>query len=451
MSATPRFWKALTPLTRRLTIFALLNGVALQLALMVVFLTPWQLTIFGELRDFVTAEQGEDSWGPMNRALEYVLDDPDQPVYDEIFFEQQRKFQYPPMTLLPLRALQPATSPDGLTLLGLLNAISWLSVVVTVVFTKMLFDLGVERSGMDRDHPPSRGERIARGAVVVFLALTFYPMIKAYTQGQIQAWITALFAVALWLWATGRPRSAGALVGATSLIKPQYGPVFLAWGALRRRWGFTLALAAVVLLGTSASLALFGLADHVNYVDVLRFISERGESYYPNHSVNGLVHRVLFNGDNLGWKGRLFPPYHPWVYGLTLASSAVFILVGLMGRTSSCEKGGVVDFCVIAVTSTLASPVAWEHHYGILLPIFAYFLPVLWAERSLGRRTLGWVVLAYVLCSNFFAASTALASIPVVNVGQSYLFFGALMVWLALLVLRGREPARVTSSAARQR
>jgi hypothetical protein len=122
-----------------------------------------------------------------------------------------------------------------------------------------------------------------------------------------------------------------------------------------------------------------------------------------------------------------------------------------MGRTSSCEKGGVVDFCVIAVTSTLASPVAWEHHYGILLPIFAYFLPVLWAERSLGRRTLGWVVLAYVLCSNFFAASTALASIPVVNVGQSYLFFGALMVWLALLVLRGREPARVTSSAARQR
>jgi hypothetical protein len=445
MSAKPRFWKALTPFTRRLTIFALLNGVALQLALMLVFLTPWQLTIFGELRDFVTAEQGEDSWGPMNRALAYVLDDPDRPVYDEIFFEQQRKFQYPPMTLLPLRALRPATSPDGFTLLGLLNAISWLSVLVTVAFTKMLFDLGVERSGMDRDHPPSTGERIARGVVVVFLALTFYPMIKAYTQGQIQAWINALFAVALWLWATGRPRAAGALVGGASLIKPQYGPVFLAWGALRRRWGFTTALAAIALLGTTASLALFGLADHVNYVDVLRFISERGESYYPNHSVNGLMNRLLFNGDNLGWKGRLFPPFHPWVYTLTLASSAVFILVGLMGRTSSREKGGVVDFCVIAVTSTLASPVAWEHHYGILLPIFAYFLPGLWVERSPGRRTLSWVVLAYVLCSNFFAASTALAPIPVANVGQSYLFFGALMVWLALLALRGRDSKGVPS------
>jgi hypothetical protein len=271
---------------------------------------------------------------------------------------------------------------------------------------------------------------------VIFLALTFYPMIKAYTQGQIQAWINAIFVVALWLWVTGRPRSSGTLVGAASLIKPQYGPVFLVWGVLRKRWGFAAALVVTGMVGTLGSLALFGMADHLNYVDVVRFISERGESYYPNHSVNGLMHRLLFNGYNLGWKGRLFPPFHPWVYALTLASTAVFILVALAWKTAPDRKGGGIDFCVIAVTSTIASPVAWEHHYGILLPIFAYFAPRLWAERSFGRRTLLWLAIAYVLCSNFFAVSTALAPIPVANLGQSYLLFGALMVWLGLLKLR---------------
>jgi hypothetical protein len=159
-----------------------------------------------------------------------------------------------------------------------------------------------------------------------------------------------------------------------------------------------------------------------------------------------LFNRLLFNGHNLAWKGRLFPPFHPWVYGLTLISSVVFVTVALAWKSSQRERGGVVDFCIIGVTATLASPVAWEHHYGILMPIFAYVVPRLWAEREWGSRTMVWLGVSYVLCSNFFAVSTALAPIPVANVAQSYLFFGAMILWLGLVALRAEKKVSGTFS-----
>ncbi len=37
----------------------------------------------------------------------------------------------------------------------------------------------------------------ARVVIVLALALTFYPLVKAYTLGQIQNWLNGLFALAL--------------------------------------------------------------------------------------------------------------------------------------------------------------------------------------------------------------------------------------------------------------
>jgi len=438
-----QFGRNLSPLTRRLAVLALVNTVVVNLVLMALFLTPWRLTIFGSVHDLFVASQGQDSWGPMGHALDYLDGERERALYDEVFFAQQRKFQYPPTSLLPLYVLSAFAGPSGPSLLGLLNVLSWVSIAVSVFFTVKCFELGMERAGLDGMEGPSRADRVTRIAVVAFMALTFYPLIKAYTQGQIQAWINALFAAALWLWATARSRGSGALIGAAVLLKPQYG-LLAVWGMLRRRWSFVAALGIVVGAGLAASVALFDIGDHVNYVDVVRFLSERGESYYPNQSVNGLLHRLLFNGYNLGWKGRAFPPFHPWVYLLTAASSIVLVLAALMWRTSRQERGGTIDFCVIGLSATIASPVAWEHHYGILPPIFACLLPRVWAEGGARRaRALGWLAASYVLCSNFFAVSTALAPVPVANVLQSYLFFGAVILWF-LLVARRRNAGNGT-------
>ena len=108
------------------------------------------------------------------------------------------------------------------------------------------------------------------------------------------------------------------MVGLMCLVKPQYA-LFVLWGALRREWRFAAAGAAVIGLGLSASLALYGWSDHVDYLRVIGFLSERGETYYPNESVNGLMNRLmgvaepdLYNVLRFG----PFPPTMPWSTGL---------------------------------------------------------------------------------------------------------------------------------------
>ena len=85
----------------------------------------------------------------------------------------------------------------------------------------------------------------------------------------------------------------------------------------------------------------------------------------------------------------------------------------------------------MAVSCTVASPIAWEHHYGVLLPVFAVVLVS--ALRS--RARLPWLIVSYVLASNYFIATQLLAP-TFWNFMQSYLLFATL------------DPAGAAASAA---
>jgi len=188
----------------------------------------------------------------------------------------------------------------------------------------------------------------------------------------------------------------------------------------------------VVVPALVASIALFGLANHLDYLSTLQFLASRGEAFYPNQSVNGLLNRLLLNGDSLTWSGTQFPAYQPMIYLGTLLSSAVLILAALFVRGRQTDKGGLLDFMTAALSFTIASPIAWEHHYGILPPIFVALLFALLAGRTTGRRWGFWVVLAvsYVLAANFFPITNLAAAGPF-NFLQSYLLFAGLAtLWL---------------------
>ncbi len=86
----------------------------------------------------------------------------------------------------------------------------------------------------------------------------------------------------------------------------------------------------------------------------------------------------------------------------------------------------------------LASPVAWEHHYGILLPIYALLFSVLYQQRVFGRATPPWLAATYVLTSNYFGIAQ-LAAGTRANPLQSHLLLGAVMVLVGLYRLRGLE------------
>jgi hypothetical protein len=217
----------------------------------------------------------------------------------------------------------------------------------------------------------------------------------------------------------------------------------LIWGILRKQWSFTLGFVAASLLGLIVSISLIGFADHVNYLSVLSFISKHGETFYTNQSMNGVLNRLLFNAPILNFNHNSFPPYNPWVYLGTILSSIALISAALFLPMLRSEKGSIADFSIIALTSTIASPIAWEHHYGILLPIYAFLLPYLLNRKIFGKFTISYLAISYLLTSNYFAIAKNLAYIKIafipLNIFLSYLLAGGLMVLVCLYILRSTK------------
>ena len=433
-------YRRLAPPTRSLLLALLLSGCVVAPSVLVglidhlspeIRVRPHELPP-SHLLMLLEAEQGEDSWGPMSAALTRLRTEPDRPLYPSLFFEEGTKFQYPLSSLLALEALEIGLERLGLDpradLAGALNASSWLAFVALVLVSAAIFERSRRHVVPAPDPDP---DRAIRYALLLAAGLTFYPAMRAYSLGQIQTWINLAFALTLWCWIGDRRSTAGALVGLVCLIKPQFG-VLVLWGLLRRQWRFAAVSLLVVGAGTALACHRYGIANNLGYLEVLSHIAKRGETYYPNQSFNGLLNRLLMNGDNLRWAPSSFPPYDVRIHALTFATSASLLAASLLPPADPTRRAHVSDLLVVAVTATLASPVAWEHHYGVLLPIYALVLPVLLSPARARRGPLALLCASYLLTGSYLYAAKKTADVAWLNPLQSYLFAGALMLLLLL-------------------
>ncbi len=423
--------------TRTLVLLVCLN--TLLLNGLIYFLSPpeYRETVLDHAVRFLQAQSANDSWTPMNAALDFYNAHPHQPLYTAMLIENGTKFQYPPPSLLIRRALNRLD-------LGLARDYSWKDIFgwlfmgITVLSTLGIFN----RSARLVINPPPSinfGEKMLRAGLLIILTISFYPVVRAYTLGQIQVWLTALFAVSLYSWIRGRNVMAGILLGLVGLIKPQLA-LFLLWGLLRKEWRFTIAMGLTLVVGFLASCVAFGLQNHLDYLAALSFLSKHGEAFFSNQSFNGLANRICSIRDpigynNLDWHGHHFPPFTPWVYVVTIATSLLVLVLVLWHNPRRKREHSIADFCAMGLGVTLASPIAWVHHYGILLPIYAYLLP----RCASNIRQLGFLLASYLLTSNYFGWATATAYTPF-NVLESYLLLGACIVLWLLLLMRHEYP-----------
>ena len=426
--------------TRRLALFAVASTLLLSAGLSAL----GQPTALRETGLLLRGVQGADSWRPMAQAHAHLqsgsreMGDP-KPLYDWLFFDRRVKFIYPPTALLGIELLE--RSLPRARWLGALAALSLLMVALEAALVAALLDRELSRVAPPVS-PLDRGTRVATAAL---LTLCFYPVVKAYGLGQAQVFVNALLAALVFAWSRGNRVISGVLVAAMCAIKPQYALIAV-WGAARREWRFVGSAAAAGLGVLALSVWAFGLAHHLNYLDVLATISRVGESYYPNQTVNGLLNRALDNGDGLHWDPHDYPPYHPLVHGGTLVSSLVLLGLAVLWRPRDTTRGGILDLCAAALATTLASPIAWEHHHGVLLPIYACLLPALLRRPVLHGATLPVLAVSFVLSSHFLPAANRLAGTPL-GAAQSYLLFAALTV-LALLLALLHAPQQEQPSGA---
>ena len=440
-------------LTGYLAVFLLLNAFAFNGVLWLVSPEPYEETVLDQTWDVLRGRGCDDSWGVMSVSLDYVQEHRDKPFYSELFFERKLKVQYPPSSLFAVAGLRWLVGRDGIRteectvydLPTVADVLGWLFILMSAASAAALLEIGLRRQGA----PPASGPMLAaRFTIVLVLALTFYPLVKAYSLGQIQTWLNGLFALSLLCWATGRKVPSGVLLGLMALVKPHYG-LFVLWALLRREWRFATALAATAIVGVLGSIVVYGFANHVDYLRVLTFLAERGETFYPNQSVNGLLNRVMVLIDPAQWHSlqfddHSFPPFSPFVYGGTLIASIVLLAAALPRRGNEGDPDRSFDFCTMALSITLASPIAWEHHYGTIFPVLA----VLLASAIGNQRRLLLLMGTYVLISNYIPVTNQLAE-TILNVAQSYLFAGAITVLVLLHTTRPGWQLALSPSAAR--
>lgn len=392
---------------------------------------------------------GWDSWSAMQLALEHISVQGADQLYQSVL-GAGIKFQYFPTSLL---FVEPAFlyAPKNLALA--MNIVNWVAVAATVW---VMFRLLMHLAATTRLFRLTGGTITALLGVAAVSTVTFRPVTWAWDLGQAQVLINFFCTLALYAYLRGSKPLSGVALALACLLKPQLG-LFALWGLVRRDWRFLGYLVGTAAAGVLLSVARYGLKAHLDYLGVLSFLSQRGESYYPNQSVNGLLHRVLHTDDFLNLDFTSFPPFDRTVYGGSTAATLVFValalLVALAGRRTSAPAVPTpqsliagLDFGVGMLCFTVASPIAWDHHYGVLLPVYALAVfMTLQLRRQVAIPILGTLAVSYgLMISELYPSLRPLAEGPL-NVLYSYVLFAAVLLLACLLVLRHHY---IASSAA---
>ncbi len=367
---------------------------------------------------FLHVRQWTDSWLPMLKSLDYFAAHPAEPIYYAHLYDT---LIYPLASLFPLAALQKLGISEP-RILHILTIASWLAV------------LGVGAVSL------WMGERLLRkhnsrldwqSVLAVMLAcIGCYPLIKGYALGNAQTLLSFLFAVLLLLWTTGRERSAGVVAALLAFVKPQYG-LLLIWMLLRRRCGAAVAFLVCAAVLIALSVAVFGWHNNLDYIHVLSNLSRKAQSHYANQSMFGTLNRIIGNGENISYTPHVYTPYIAWVYRTTLITGLILIGAALFFPWGKL-RGSSGDLAATAIASVASSPMAWEHHYGIVFAIAAW----VWFAFGCRQRKVPWLLaVSTFLTLNALTATNFLAPYLGWNVLQSYLYFGALLMLFVLMRL----------------
>lgn len=383
-------------------------------------------SVFRITKDAVLLHVGDDSWSYMEKG-EQVWNQFPQALYETSFFQRDIRFIYPPSSLLLYRAWQSARylhiAPFTALKITLLLACFFTWLATANFFFRVLPPHFLLHS--------TRGQRWLIRLLLAALMMVFLPLVNAFVLGQVQTIINCLIVISVLLWLRDHDTAAGILIGLTCWLKPQMA-LFLLWGALRRRWNFVVSVAAMLVLGLVLSCAVYGVHNSVEYLAVLQYLGHHGDALATNQSLNGLLHRVMHVGSPTMWIYG-YPPYNAVIYWSTVTFSGLLILAALIIPVVQRIAGGMLDFLLFAMATVMASPIAWEHHYGVYFLAFLLWMPFATRDWRIFAGLLG----AYLLMTDNWAPLSLLMYSRWTFL-LSHVFFGGLLIYLCTLACARR-------------
>ncbi|WP_339635228.1 glycosyltransferase family 87 protein [uncultured Sneathiella sp.] len=409
----------------------------------------------------ITFDANADSWFPMYQAALEKVNNPEQGIYQTIFYENQVKFQYPPISLLPFMVLVWMDISWG-GILYYMNLISFASVIGIGVCVYVVAITTAKHYNDRVDYPI--GVKSVLFLLLLIGTFFFYPILRGQYLGQIQILLDLMISLTFVAWLINSKLIAGILIALAALAKPQFG-LLLIWALLRKEGRFCAGMFLVLIPAGVVSLLVFGFGEHLDYLSVLSFIGKHGEVFWTNQSMNGLLNRLLNDVSSLTWEYHSYAPYNIYVHMGTLLSTIGFLLFGLLyrpqwvraTRADNDPTVSALDLSTMVIVMTIASPIAWEHHYGVLWPGIILLLIV---AINLVKVSPTWtaklclvlVSLGYYLVASFlpFAELEYFSKAPL-NLLQSYHFVGGVILLISVIILRKQmkplyDPAMVAAA-----
>lgn len=369
-------------------------------------------------KDVLVLRLRDDSWYSMKWGESAWRNHPGA-IYETVFFQHHIRFIYPPISLLFYQAWQAASAIHLSPFLALKITLLLAMLVICVLPTEFLFRL----LPAEEVKTSSGKDRWLARAIVIALVYTFLPLVNALFLGQVQTLLNCFLIAAAFFWLRGERAVPGLLLGLGCWLKPQMA-LFLVWGMLRRQWNFAISLAAMFGLGIALSLAIYGAHNTLEYLDVLSYLSRHGDALFTNQSLNGLLHRLMHIGSPVT-AAYGYPPYSRTIYLATGISSGLLLLIALLVPPVRGFSGTAADFLVFAMATTMASPIAWEHHYGIFFLVFLLWMPQ--AYQS-------WKMLFLLLIPYFLMTDNIAPLLPLMDTRWTFLlshvYFGGLGLYL---------------------
>jgi hypothetical protein len=334
-------------------------------------------------------------------------------------------FIYPPtaaIELLPLGVLGNRAGDAAAT--EALDVIGRLAVLATVLLSARLLGGAL-------------GTPLGWAATLAVL-LAFYPLRWMVRLVQVQSLITVLLAAALFLYGRRRGVWCGVAIGLASGLKPHYGALVI-FALVRKEWRVALWGAATALALMLASVAWLGLEPWRAYAMTVLPAISTGYGYFPNQSINGLLHRWV--GHSTAFE---LPPPSPTVSTLTLIASALLFVVAIVPRLRPATPGGVprpgfevveddrlrrsIDIGIAMLAFTLASPIVWDHHYAWTVALFAACAA--WGARHASSPAF-WVA----LCGGYVLLGTYIVPFEFAGPGPRSLFNALPLLGAVILLL----------------
>ena len=355
-----------------------------------------------------------------------------RPVYRELFFAQGFKFIYPPSAMLTCGL----ASTLRVSLATFINLLALISIPLTLILDGELFLLLC----------PTENKWQTR-ALIASLGILFSPLLFTVYLGQMQALLDLLFTFAVYSWVRGNKRWAGAAVALVCVLKPPLA-FFVLWALLRREWRFLAWFAGLATVFQAIAIARFGWQNELDYLHVLAYLSHHGEVLIGNQSVNGFLERWAGNGLSIVWtRTSPYPPYSAFVYRGTLIAWALLLGFGLAWPVLRGWQDRATDFLLFGLLATIASPIAWTHHYSLFYAGCIYLVALSLRQRG---RIPWWCAASFLVLANTWTALDPLAGTRW-NPLLSYDLFAGLGILAGLVFWLDHHPCDVTAPAPQSR